>query len=355
MVRLEFDCRLRYPSGFVLEGRFEASDGVTALFGPSGSGKSTVLALIAGVLQPDAGAIRLCGRALVDRAAGVLLSPERRQVGIVFQDHLLFPHLSVRENLRFGQGRQPARPMSFERVVEVLELGHLLERRPAALSGGQRQRVALGRALLRGPELLLMDEPLTAVDEVLRERILTYLERAVAEWHIPTLFVSHAQADVRRLADRVVLLDAGRVSFAGPTAEALGPEVLGRLPGLAGPINLLRVTDLRLIAGHWEGQVEGARLHLPPGDYQAGGSVYVQFFPHDVMLGSPSPAPLSARNRLPGTVRQVLTTAGRTYVAVDAGQVLWAEVTPETVAEMHLAPGLAVACLFKATALEVVG
>jgi molybdate transport system ATP-binding protein len=355
MARLEFDCRLRYPSGFVLEGRFESGDGVTALFGPSGAGKSTVLGLIAGVLRPDAGTIRLSGRTLVDRAAGVLLPPERRQVGVVFQEHLLFPHLSVRENLCFGLGRRSARPMSFDRVSEVLELSDLLERRPAALSGGQRQRVALGRALLRGPELLLMDEPLTAVDEALKERILTYLERAVAEWHVPTLFVSHDQADVRRLAENVVLIEAGQVLYVGPTAEALGPAVLGRMPGQLGPVNLLRVADLRLGDGHWEGQLGSDRLHLPAGEYQAGGSVFVQFLPHDVILSGEPTVPLSARNRLHGTVRQVLESAGRTFVAVDVGQILWAEVTPAAVAEMELRPEKAVVCLVKTSAVEVVG
>src|SRR5262249_52865156 len=193
MSRLVFACRHRSPSGFVLDARFEAGDGTTALFGPSGSGKSTVLGLVAGILRPQSGVIRLADRVLVDTAAGVCLPPERRRLGLVFQDHLLFPHLTVAQNLRYGQRRRPARRIDFSRGVDILEVGGLLDRSPATLSGGQRQRVALGRALLRGPELLLMDEPLTALDEKLKERILTYLERAVGEWHIPTLFVSHDQ------------------------------------------------------------------------------------------------------------------------------------------------------------------
>src|SRR5206468_3923876 len=126
--------------------------------------------------------------------------PERRRIGVVFQDHLLFPHMTVEENLRFGLGRPSSRAIDMKRVVEILEIGELLPRQPHTLSGGQQQRVALGRAILRGPELLLMDEPLTALDEGLKDRVLGYLERAVAEWRIPTLFVSHDQADVRRLA-----------------------------------------------------------------------------------------------------------------------------------------------------------
>jgi molybdate transport system ATP-binding protein len=218
---LHFDARLRYDSGFQLDARFEADDGVTALFGPSGSGKTTILGLIAGALRPEAGTLRLGDGLLVDTRAGLFLPPERRRVGVVFQDHLLFPHMTVRKNLLFGKGRPGTRAIDFNRVVEVLEVGDVLERLPASLSGGQKQRVALGRALLRGPELLLMDEPLTALDLELKGRILTYLERAVAEWRIPTLLVSHDRADVRRLAGRVVVIEAGRVVAEGTTAAVL--------------------------------------------------------------------------------------------------------------------------------------
>jgi molybdate transport system ATP-binding protein len=352
MGRLECDCRLRYASKFTLEARFEAGDGVTALFGPSGSGKSTLLGLIAGVLRPDAGRIVLSGRTLVDTEAGVFLRPERRRVGVVFQDHLLFPHLTVRENLRFGHGRGKSRPMSFERVVEVLEVGPLLDRKPATLSGGQRQRVALGRALLRGPDLLLMDEPLTALDVGLKERILTYLERAVAEWHLPTLFVSHDQGDVRRLADQVVVIEAGRVIASGPTAGTLDHAVLA-LRQHAGPVNLLRVTDLGRVDAHWEGRVGGQRLHLPPGDFRAGGSAHVQLLPQEVILADADVPGVSARNRLHGTVREVMALPERVFVAVDVGQFLWAQVTPEAVRELDLRAGKEVTCLIKTSALAV--
>jgi molybdate transport system ATP-binding protein len=354
MAMLECDCRLRYPSGFALEARFTAEGGVTALFGPSGSGKSTTLALIAGILRPDSGSIRLSGRTLVDVAAGVLLPPEQRRIGLVFQEHLLFPHLSVRENLLFGHGRRQSRPMSLERVAQVLEISDLLGRRPATLSGGQRQRVALGRALLRGPELLLMDEPLTAVDEALKERILTYLERAVAEWHVPTLFVSHDQADVRRLAERVVMLEAGRVLAVGPTAQTLDRAALTGLGGLPGPVSLLRVSDLTRVQAHWEGRLGEQHLHLPPGDYTEGHSVHVLVGPQEVMLGGAAVAGVSARNRLHGVVREVLSIADRAFVAVDVGQFLWAQVTPEAVRELGLHAGQQVTCLVKTSALQVV-
>jgi molybdate transport system ATP-binding protein len=150
-----------------------------------------------------------------------VLPPEARRIGYVFQDHLLFSHLRVRRNLLYGWRRRPwtARPVDLARVVEVLELGDLLERWPHTLSGGQRQRVALGRALLCGPELLLLDEPLASVEEVLKRRVLDYVEQVLQEWRIPTLYVTHNPADVRRLAQEVIVLRDGKV-------EALGGPLL---------------------------------------------------------------------------------------------------------------------------------
>jgi molybdate transport system ATP-binding protein len=212
MALLSVNVRFHYDSGFALGAKFKAGDGVTALFGPSGSGKSTLLHLIAGLLQPSEGSIRLGNRVLVDTKTGIALPPERRSIGIVFQDHLLFPHLSVRKNLTFGMGRPGGRPMSLDKVVEVLEISDLLNRMPSTLSGGQRQRVALGRALLRGPELLLLDEPLVALVQALKDRVLAYLERAFQEWRIPTLFVCHDKHDVDRIAHRVLPIALGQLT-----------------------------------------------------------------------------------------------------------------------------------------------
>ena len=212
MAQLTVDVRFRYPSGFAIEAAFEAKDGVTALCGPSGGGKSTLLHLIAGVLQPNDGFIRLGGRTLVETRTRIALPPEQRRVGIVFQDYLLFPHMTVRNNLLFGAHRCGERRMSMDKVVEVLELGDLLKRFPAALSGGQRQRVAIGRALVKGPDLLLLDEPVAALDEDLKKRVLGYLERLFEEWRLPTLFVCHERKDVARLAHQAISVQSGRVT-----------------------------------------------------------------------------------------------------------------------------------------------
>ncbi len=217
MSRLKFHCRHRYASGVALEIAFETDARVTSLFGPSGSGKTSVLMMIAGLVRPDFGRIELGQRVLVDTEAGRSLPAERRRVGLVFQDHQLFPHLTAEGNLRYGLRRRPpsAQPINFSHVVDVLELGDLLRRYPRYLSGGQRQRVALGRSLLAAPELLLLDEPLAALDNALKQRVLKYLEWIVEEWRIPVIYVSHVVDEVRRLAKHVVVLHSGRVIVEG--------------------------------------------------------------------------------------------------------------------------------------------
>jgi molybdate transport system ATP-binding protein len=197
--------------------RFDAARGVTALFGPSGAGKTSVVNMIAGLLTPDRGAIAIDGMVLFDAARGIDLPPHQRRIGYVFQEGRLFPHLSVRQNLDYGRrmSGRPRQASEFERIVALLDIGHLLERRPRMLSGGERQRVAVGRALLMGPRLLLLDEPLASLDAAHKREILPYLVRLRDDAGIPMVYVSHTAAEVRRIATTVVRLDAGHVVAAG--------------------------------------------------------------------------------------------------------------------------------------------
>jgi molybdate transport system ATP-binding protein len=198
---------------FELRARAEFGTGVTGILGPSGCGKSTLLALIAGLLRPERGYIRLASEALVDTQQALFVPAWRRHMGLVFQDGLLFPHLSVRSNLRYGYRGLPAgeRRLGFETVTDLLEIRPLLERRPAQLSGGERQRVALGRALLYSPRLLLLDEPLASLDQRLKEQILPFLKRLKEEIGIPMIFVTHSQDEVDYLADRILPMTPGRL------------------------------------------------------------------------------------------------------------------------------------------------
>ncbi len=214
MLSVEVEKRL---GDFVLHAAFETESGATALFGPSGAGKTSVINMIAGLLKPDRGRIVLNGDVLSDHTAHIDVPVSRRRIGYVFQEGRLFPHLSVNHNLDYGRwmGGHAADPAAFNRVVELLDIAHLLDRRPGKLSGGERQRVAVGRALLMRPRLLLLDEPLASLDAARKRDILPYLERLRDEAHVPMIYVSHNAAEVKRIASRVVWLDAGAVTATG--------------------------------------------------------------------------------------------------------------------------------------------
>ena len=209
---LSLDCEYR-RGDFLLRARAGLGAGVTGICGPSGCGKSTLLALLAGVLRPRSGRIVFDGEALADSATRAFVPAWRRHFGVVFQEGQLFPHLSVRANLLYGYQRRRAAERRFELagVLDLLEIAPLVARRPGELSGGERQRVALGRALLYSPRLLLLDEPLSALDERLKQQILPFLKRVKDETRIPMVYVTHSTAEVDYLADRVLLMDRGEL------------------------------------------------------------------------------------------------------------------------------------------------
>jgi molybdate transport system ATP-binding protein len=202
---------------FTLAVKFDAMVGATALFGPSGAGKSSVANLIAGLLTPDRGRIALDDTVLFDSAARIDVPPHRRRIGYVFQEGRLFPHLTVRRNLDYGRrmnglARDEA---EMRHIVDLLDIGHLLDRRPGKLSGGERQRVAIGRALLTRPRLLLLDEPLASLDAARKREILPYLVRLRDDARVPMLYVSHLADEVRRIATQVLRIDDGRITAQG--------------------------------------------------------------------------------------------------------------------------------------------
>jgi molybdate transport system ATP-binding protein len=202
---------------FTLEADFTSEGRVTGLFGASGAGKTSLINMIAGLVKPDRGTIALDGETLDDPAAGVHVPPYRRRIGYVFQDARLFPHLDVRQNLDYGRrmNRLADDPAQRKRVIDLLDIGGLLDRRPGKLSGGERQRVAFGRALLSKPRLLLLDEPLGALDEGRKLEILPYLARLRDEAGIPMVYVSHDAAELRQLATQIVMLKGGRITAFG--------------------------------------------------------------------------------------------------------------------------------------------
>ncbi|HMN39175.1 MAG TPA: ATP-binding cassette domain-containing protein [Hyphomicrobium sp.] len=219
---IEFDARLK-RNGFTLDAQFSTDVAILALFGPSGSGKTTVLHLIAGLVRPDEGRIAVGGRVLADTANHLFVPNHRRRAGLVFQDAQLFPHMSVEQNLRFGRrfSQDLGRKIPFDAVVDTLQIAPLLGRRAPALSGGEKQRVALGRALLAGSDILLLDEPLASLDDARKEEILGLIARVRDEFAIPIIYVTHSAPEVRRLAGHVILLNGGRIAARGAPHEVL--------------------------------------------------------------------------------------------------------------------------------------
>ncbi|WP_043767868.1 molybdenum ABC transporter ATP-binding protein [Roseivivax isoporae] len=340
---------------FSLDAAFRAPPGLTVLFGRSGSGKTTIVNAVAGLLMPEAGRIAAGEWTLLDTDRGVALPPHRRRLGYIFQEGRLFPHLTVRQNLSYGVRFAPrdAPREDPRRVIDLLGIGHLLDRRPGALSGGEKSRVAIGRALLSTPRLILADEPLAALDEARKAEILPYFERLRDEVSIPILYVSHSASEVARLATTVVALDAGRVIAQGPAAAVLGdPAVLPTGPREAGAVLTARVAR-----HHDDGLTEldagGLALFLPRVAADPGGTLRIRIAAHDVILARARPEGLSALNILPGVIEDIRPGEGPgTIVALDtaAGRVL-ARITRRSAAALRLETGAPAYAIIKAVSV----
>jgi molybdate transport system ATP-binding protein len=350
---LTVELRHAFP-GFLLDATFDAPAGLTALFGHSGSGKTTIVNAVAGLLRPDHGHIADGGTVLTDSSRGIFLPPHRRGIGYVFQDARLFPHLTVRQNLLYGHwftGR--GRQSDLSRMTEMLGIGPLLSRRPAALSGGERQRVALGRAILSHPRLLLMDEPLAALDQPRKDEILPYLERLRDHARLPILYVTHSPAEVARLATTIVLVDGGRVTAAGPAAQMLSDPAVAPMLGLAeiGAVLTARVggqdadglTRLATPAG---------ALFLPRIAAPVDSILRLRILAQDVMIATVPPQGISALNVIPATVRDLTDSNGGVLVRLDAGgQAILSRITARSARALDLHPGKPVHAVLKAVSV----
>jgi molybdate transport system ATP-binding protein len=355
---LEVTLRHRFGrDGFAVDAAFTApGDGVTALFGPSGCGKSTILAAVAGLLRPEAGRIALDGAALLDTARRVCLPPERRRCAVVFQDARLFPHLSVETNLRYGMRRAPREAVGpgFDDVVTLLGIGGLLTRRPGRLSGGERQRVALGRALLARPRLLLLDEPLAALDAARRAEVLPFLARLRDVARIPILYVTHALEEVDALADRLVLLEAGRVLAEG-SVEALTARTDLPLAARRDGGVLIGCTVRSARDGLAELAFDGGALVTTARPGPPGTRLRVRLRARDVAVAIEEPRGLSTRNILPVTLTAMdeASEPGEVFLRLAAGPTtLLARVTRDSVARLALHPGMPLWALVKAVTFD---
>lgn len=333
-----------------LDVSFEAPAGVTAIFGRSGAGKTSVVNAVAGLLRPSNGTIILNGRVLLSSNAGTNVPIHMRKIGYVFQDARLFPHLTVRKNLLYGAPHAAG----LDRICDLLGISGLLHRRPRALSGGEAQRVAIGRALLSDPDLLIMDEPLAALDMARKAEILPYLERLRDETGLPILYVSHSVEEVARLATTLVLMEDGRVIRSGPAAElfadpalvpVFGPRTAGAL--LPGQVHSHHPDGLTEIA------VSGGRLYLPALDAAPATPVRIRIEAQDVMLALTRPEQISALNVLPATITDVHHGQGPgVMVQMRAGDdLLLARITRRSADALALRPGLACFAVLKSVAV----
>lgn len=341
---------------FTLDLAFRAGAGVTALFGPSGSGKTTVINAVAGLSAPTAGRIVADGAVLYDSARGLNLPARLRRVGYVFQEPRLFPHLSVRQNLDYGARFAPtdATGPEFGRVVEMLGIGALLTRRPGALSGGEKARVSIGRALLSKPRLLLLDEPLAALDPARRDEIVPFLER-LRDAGLPVLYVSHSVAEVARLASTIVLLEKGQLRAVGPAADLLANPTLAPLFGgaEAGTVLPARVAE-QAADGLFRLDTPAGAVWVSEAPGGPGTAVRLRVHASDVILSRERPEGLSALNILPGVVAQIEPEAGgRAYVQLRLGEgVLLARLTQRSVSALGLAPGVTCHAILKSVAVS---
>jgi molybdate transport system ATP-binding protein len=343
---------------FQLDVKFAADAPIVGLFGRSGAGTTTVVNAIAGIGKPSRGTIRVNGHVLFDAALGIDLPPERRRIGYVFQEGLLFPHLDVEANLLYGQRRRTPseRVIADERVVELLGLQALLRRKPATLSGGEKQRVAIGRALLAQPRILLMDEPLAALDVARRHEILSYVERLRDELAIPIVYVSHAVDEITRLADVVVVLADGKAVAVGKAGDVLGRLDLPAAPGAdeAGAVVEARVArhDAERLLSTLA--FDGGELHVPRIASSVGERVRARILARDVSLALRRPMDISILNILGGTVKAIGEQSDAIVdVQVTIGAALVnARLTRHSVRDLDIRVGRQVFVLVKAVALD---
>jgi molybdate transport system ATP-binding protein len=343
---------------FHLDVNFQAETGVTALFGHSGAGKTTLVNAVAGLLSPDHGHISLNGNIWFDTKSAINLPTHHRRVGYVFQDGRLFPHLSVAQNLAFGT-RYAAAPLSRtaqDDLIDRLAIRPLLPRRPASLSGGEKQRVALGRALFTAPELLLMDEPLVALDAPRKEEILPYFEqlRDAKGAAIPILYVSHAVDEVARIADNIVLLQDGQIATKGNIFDVLSDPNVVPLLGVREAGAVLRA---RVLSHAPDGlstlQTSAGPLELMGVGAQVGAILRLRVLAQDVILTRTRPTGLSSVNILPVTVTSIRSGGGPgAAIALQAGDDrLLARLTLRAVHDLDLSPGVTCYAIVKATSV----
>jgi molybdate transport system ATP-binding protein len=344
-------------SSFALDAVFTANQGITVLFGASGSGKTTTLRSIAGMVTPDSGRILLGDVVYFDSAVRVNLAMQKRRVGFVFQDYLLFPHLTAAENVAYGaKARQDhARRRRVDDLLKLVGVEYAAGRPPDALSGGEQQRVALARALASDPAILLLDEPLSAVDVTTRSRLLDEIVEVQRKTRIPFLYVTHSPADAVRIGDSLLVMAEGSIVQEGKPLEVFNAPLNVPAARGVGTENVL----VGRVAGHQpeEGisfvDLGGARMVIPYSQLAEGSRVTLGIRAEDIIVSRERISRTSARNLLAGTVRYLLRDEGSIELVADCGVDLKVRITPQAEHALELAPGVEIYLLIKASSCHI--
>ncbi|MFC2172620.1 molybdenum ABC transporter ATP-binding protein [Acidobacteriota bacterium] len=355
---------------FALRVKAELSQPVYGLYGRSGAGKTTLLHLIAGLLTPERGRIAIAGRTLFDSEKKINIPMHRRRVGVVFQDARLFPHLSVLSNLRYGikQGRGAEQLFTIDDIIDLLELREMLDRRPRKLSGGEKQRVALGRTLMSSPRVLLLDEPLAALDGALKKQILPFLQRVRDSLSIPAIYISHDLSEVLQFTDHLLVLENGKMLGSGRYTDLAQEHAVLEHMLPTGLLNVMTMriagndeeagfTQMQLLQHKEEEETGAARLEIkgPPAGYPEGQPVSVAMRAEDIALAEAPVEAISIQNQFPAIITRFVFYQGRAVIEVDAGAPLMVSLTLGSFKRLGLEEGKSIWCLVKTNAIRILG
>ncbi|MEZ0231653.1 MAG: molybdenum ABC transporter ATP-binding protein [Methylophilaceae bacterium] len=346
-----------HRGGFTLDAKFNLSESVVGLFGPSGSGKSTLLSLMSGLVKPNSGHFVIDGERLFDSRLGINIPIHQRRVGLVFQESRLFPHISVRHNLLYGFNllTQKDQRFGFDQIVELLELTSLLEHKPDQLSGGQKQRVALGRTLLTSPRLLLLDEPLAALDVRLKDQILPFLRRVKEEIQIPMVYVSHSIDEILYLTQYMAIIDQGKILGVGNFHEVMHDQRVLSLAHSLGLENVLHaiITEQHQALGYSIVQYGLQEICIPLSQGAVGRKVSLSVAASNVALSNKKLEHVTIQNQILGTITAIDTISHRALVSVDVGgNTIIAEISAKSIQDIDLKVGNKTYCLIKTQAIR---
>lgn len=356
---LKVDIRYKV-AGFELDIAFNATKAITGIFGPSGAGKSTLFNAINGVVKPNDGSIKLNGNTIFSSSKKTNLPLHKRKIGVVFQDFKLFPHLSAKENLLFAKNAKEGQ--LFDKVVEMLNIKRLLGRKPALLSGGEKQRIAIGRAILSQPDILLLDEPFSALDSKIKNEIIDFIKQIPAHFNIPILIISHELSDILQLSSEIILIKDGKILNKGSIYDLFNHKPSIKLLSHSGLKNILE-----LKVGHVDKDKETICLSSPKSsgkikvisndmlaNLKSGDDVKFFLAPEDVAISLQAVENVSIQNQIKGRVEDIFYINGKMICMVNAGIKIMAEIARASVELLGLEKGKEVWCLFKSVAPKVI-